>query len=131
MDKSVLELKRLARDLNAVIIGVSSLNRMSYNDAITMSAFKESCAIEYSADVLIGLQLAGVGGDKFNVEQAKQENPRKIEVKVLKNRNGPVVPSYLMYYYPADNLFVDVLEKPNALPLAQLFDPLQQQELPF
>lgn len=131
MDKSVLELKRLARDLNAVIIGVSSLNRMSYNDAITMSAFKESGAIEYSADVLIGLQLAGVGGDKFNVEQAKQENPRKIEVKVLKNRNGPVVPSYLMYYYPADNLFVDVLEKPNALPLAQLFDPLQQQELPF
>ena len=68
MDKSVLELKRLARDLNAVIIGVSSLNRMSYNDAITMSAFKESGAIEYSADVLIGLQLAGVGGDKFNVE---------------------------------------------------------------
>ena len=131
MDKSVLELKRRARDLNAVIIGVSSLNRMSYNDAITMSAFKESGAIEYSADVLIGLQLAGVGGDKFNVEQAKQENPRKIEVKVLKNRNGPVVPSYLMYYYPADNLFVDVLEKPNALLLAQLFDPLQQQELPF
>ena len=131
IDKSVLELKRLARDLNAVVLGISSLNRMSYNDPVTMAAFKESGAIEYSADVLIGLQLAGVGGDKFDVEQAKQENPRKIEVKVLKNRNGPIVPSYLMYYYPADNLFVEASGNPDPLPLAQLFDSPQQQELPF
>ena len=131
IDKSVLELKRLSRDLDAIVIGISSLNRMSYNDAITMSAFKESGAIEYSADVLIGLQLAGVGGDKFDAEQAKRENPRKIEVKVLKNRNGPVVPSYLMYYYPADNLFVETFTKSDTIPLAQLFDSPQQQELPF
>lgn len=131
MDKSVLELKRLSRDLNAVVIGVSSLNRMSYNDVITMAAFKESGAIEYSADVLIGLQLAGVGADKFDVVRSKQENPRKIEIKVLKNRNGPVVPSYLMHYYPADNLFVEASAKSDASPLEKLFDSLHQQELPF
>ena len=131
MDKSVLELKRLSRDLDAVVVGISSLNRMSYNDVITMGAFKESGAIEYSADVLIGLQLAGVGADKFDVVRAKQENPRKIEIKVLKNRNGPVVPSYLMHYYPADNLFVEASAKSDASPLEKLFDSLHQQELPF
>ena len=130
MDKSVLELKRLARDFNAVVIGISSLNRMSYNDPVTMAAFKESGAIEYSADVLIGLQLAGVGSDKFDVDMAKQENPRKIEVKILKNRNGPIVPSHLMQYYPADNLFVETSGISNATPLAQLFE-FPQQELPF
>ena len=131
MDKSVLELKRLSRDLDAVVVGISSLNRMSYNDVITMGAFKESGAIEYSADVLIGLQLAGVGADKFDAVRAKQENPRKIEIKVLKNRNGPVVPSYLMHYYPADNLFVEASAKSDASPLEKLFDSLHQQELPF
>lgn len=130
MDKSVLELKRLARDLDAVVIGISSLNRMSYNDPVTMAAYKESGAIEYSADVLIGLQLAGVGCDKFDVERAKQENPRAIEVKILKNRNGPIVPSHLMQYYPADNLFVEASGMSNATLLAQLFE-FPQQELPF
>lgn len=130
IDKSVLELKRLARDLNAVVIGISSLNRMSYNDPVTMAAYKESGSIEYSSDVLIGLQLAGVGGDKFDVEQAKQENPRKIEIKVLKNRNGPLVPAHHIHYYPADNLFVEEMGKLDATPLAQLFEFLQQ-ELPF
>ena len=61
---------------------------------------------------------------------AKQENPRKIEVKILKNRNGPIVPSHLMQYYPADNLFVETSGISNATPLAQLFE-FPQQELPF
>ena len=130
MDKSVLELKRLARDLDAVVIGISALNRMSYNDPMTMAAFKESGSIEYSADVLIGLQMAGVGTGKFDVETAKTDNPRKIEVKIMKNRNGPIVPSYLMYYYPADNLFMETSGMSNTTPLAQLFE-FPQQELPF
>ena len=113
------------------VVVISAFNRSNYMSEVSMEAFKESGAIEYSADVLIGLQLAGVGGDKFDAEQAKRENPRKIEVKVLKNRNGPVVPSYLMYYYPADNLFVETFTKSDTIPLAQLFDSPQQQELPF
>ena len=53
-----------------------------------MQAFKESGAIEYSTDVLIGLQLMGVGDKSFDVDAAKSRNPREVEAVILKNRNG-------------------------------------------
>jgi replicative DNA helicase len=53
-----------------------------------MQAFKESGAIEYSTDVLIGLQLMGVGDKNFDVDTAKSKNPREVEAIILKNRNG-------------------------------------------
>lgn len=58
-DKAVLELKRISRDVKIPVIAISSFNRQSYNSPVTMEAFKESGAVEYSSDVLIGLQLAG------------------------------------------------------------------------
>jgi replicative DNA helicase len=57
MDKNVMGLKRLGRDCKIPIIGISSFNRASYKEDVSMSSFKESGAIEYSSDVLIGLQL--------------------------------------------------------------------------
>ena len=45
MDKAVLELKRISRDFKLPVIAVSSLNRMSYGQRISMEAFKESGAI--------------------------------------------------------------------------------------
>lgn len=59
IDKAVLELKRISRDFKIPVIGISSFNRAGYKDAVTMEAFKESGAIEYSSDILIGLQLKG------------------------------------------------------------------------
>jgi replicative DNA helicase len=65
-----------------------------------MAAFKESGAIEYGSDVLIGIQLYGVGykaGEKQTahadrvrelVNKAEKDPQVEIEVKVLKNRNG-------------------------------------------
>lgn len=61
-DKAVLELKRISRNYKIPVIGISSFNRQNYEEAVSMKSFKESGAIEYSSDVLIGLQLEGVGG---------------------------------------------------------------------
>jgi replicative DNA helicase len=105
-DKAVLELKRISRDFKTPVIGISSLNRASYNEPVSMAAFKETGAIEYSADVLIGLQLAGVGGNGFDVNAAKAREPRQIELVVLKNRNGPTGGTVAFEYYPKFNYFV-------------------------
>jgi replicative DNA helicase len=104
-DKAVMELKRISRDYKTPVIGISSFNRQSYKDQVTMEAFKESGAIEYSSDVLIGLQLKGVGGSGFNVDEAKGRDPRQIELKILKNRNGRSGDTIAYDYYPAFNYF--------------------------
>lgn len=87
-DKAVLELKRMSRDLKLSVLAVSSLNRGGYNTPASMESFKESGSIEYSSDVLIGLQLHGAGTSGFDVNEAKRQEPREIELVVLKNRSG-------------------------------------------
>lgn len=104
-DKAVLELKRMSRDYKVSVIGISSLNRQSYNAPIGMEAFKESGAIEYSSDVLLGMQLKGVGTDNFDVNEAKSRNPREVEVVILKNRDGATGEKISYSYYPMFNYF--------------------------
>ena len=104
-DKAVLELKRMSRDYKLPVIGISSFNRDNYNAAVSMQAFKESGAIEYSSDVLIGLQLAGTGSQGFDVDRAKSQDPRSVEAKILKNRNGRTGTTVLFDYYPRFNYF--------------------------
>lgn len=100
-DKNVMALRQLARDLQTPIVAISSLNRNSYNEGVTLDAFKESGAIEYGADVLLGLQPEGMDerlddtaaakqrreGMRINREN-KQATERACELKVLKNRHG-------------------------------------------
>lgn len=102
IDKNVMSLRQLARDLAAPVFCISSLNRSSYSGSINLDSFKESGAIEYSADVLIGLQPQGmesrVDGAKDNNERkraadkANRENKalleRDCELVILKQRNG-------------------------------------------
>ena len=103
-DKATLELKRLSRDCKIPVIGISSFNRDNYTAPVNNASFKESGAIEYSADVLIGLQYEGMDyrdGEKDGARQtrirmlikdmekaAEKGEAQKIQVKVLKNRNG-------------------------------------------
>lgn len=103
-DKAVMELKRLSRDTGIPIIGISSFNRDSYTEPVSMTSFKESGAIEYSSDVLIGLQYEGMDYQenenqkerdkrirsllRENIEAGKKGEPQHIQLKILKNRNG-------------------------------------------
>ena len=87
-DRAVVELKRISRDFDLPVVAISSFNRENYRSAVSMEAFKESGAVEYSSDVLLGLQLAGAGEQGFDVNAAKTRNPRQVELVILKNRNG-------------------------------------------
>lgn len=113
IDKAVLELKRISRDFSIPVIAVSSFNRESYSSPVTMGAFKESGAVEYTSDVLIGLQLDGMDfeeGEKDmdrlkrirglvrgSRDKAKRGIPVTVQCKVLKNRNGVQGDTFFMF----------------------------------
>lgn len=90
-DKQVIDtitkrLKELAKDLNICIIEISSLNRTNYSGSITMESFKESGSIEYTSDILMGLEYVNNGANEREYEAKR--NPRKIALSVIKNRYG-------------------------------------------
>lgn len=118
IDGVVTELKRISRDYNISVIVISSLNRMNYLTPIAFESFKESGGIEYTADVVWGLQLQAIHGEEMHdtktsigkkrqiIENAKKANPRQIELVCLKNRNGISNYSCLFEYYPEYDLFI-------------------------
>lgn len=108
MDRSIMELKRISRDYKIPVLGISSFNRANYAQSVTMEAFKESGAIEYSSDVLIGLQLRGAGRKDFDAGAEKSKNPRQIEMAILKNRNGRAGVILDFQYYPLFNFFEEI-----------------------
>ena len=57
VDDSVRKLKKFQRDINTTLIVISSFNRANYTQGVSYESFKESGNIEYSADVVWGLQL--------------------------------------------------------------------------
>ena len=57
VDYTVKKLKNLQRKHNLVVFVVSSLNRQNYLTQIDFESFKESGGIEYTADVVFGMQL--------------------------------------------------------------------------
>ena len=105
VDYNVMELKRISRDFKIPIIGISSLNRQSYKEKISMTSFKESGAIEYSSDILIGLQFKDAGDPEFDVDKAKAKDEREIELVILKNRNGKTGVKIEYIFNPKFNSF--------------------------
>ena len=108
VDVNVTALKQLSRDFDITVFAVSSLNRQNYAEKINMSAFKESGAIEYGSDVLIGLELKGAGEKDFKVIEAKKRIPREIMFCILKNRNGKIFDEGIeLHFYPMFNCFTE------------------------
>ena len=105
VDHAVLELKRISRDHKLPLIAISSFNRAGYKQEATFEQLKESGAIEYSSDIVFGLQLKGAGEKNFDSTKAKRKNPREIELVVLKNRDAAVGDTVNFKYYPMFNLF--------------------------
>ncbi len=121
-DKSVLELKRLARDLSLPVVGISSFNRDNYTQPVNMASFKESGAVEYSSDVLMGAQYMGMDWQEGEGEKARNARLRElfssqiqkarsgagqdIQLKILKNRNGSKGDLRLTFY-PMFNYFTE------------------------
>lgn len=119
LDAATLELKRISRDYKTPVVILSSLNRMNYDQPINLAAMKESGALEYTADLVLGLQLQNAGSsraqsDKEWINDRMKEDPRRLEVKVLKNRNGRRGESLYFDYYSLFNCF-DEQEYPARL----------------
>lgn len=116
-DKAVNGLKQISRDFKTTIIAISSLNRESYNRPMSLTAFKESGAIEYSSDVLIGLDFTKMldNANEMDFEEEKDKVPRNITLTILKNRNGRTGKRINYLYDPRFNYFEedDYYKKPE------------------
>ena len=112
IDEIVRKLKNFQRETNTTFIVISSFNRANYSQQVAFESFKESGNIEYSADVVWGLQLyctknlreGIISKNREIIEKAKKANPRQIQLSCLKNRQGT---NYQVYfnYYPANDYF--------------------------
>lgn len=118
IDETVKELKILSRDEDIPVILISSVNRANYLTPIDFESLKESGGIEYTADVIWGLQFQCLNEPLFaeankikekreRVKRAKAANPRKIELVCLKNRYGKASYCCAFNYYPAVDLFTE------------------------
>lgn len=112
IDEIVRKLKNFQRDTNTTFIVISSFNRANYSQQVAFESFKESGNIEYSADVVWGLQLyvtknlreGTISKNREIIEQAKKAIPRQVQLSCLKNRQGT---NYQIFfnYYPANDYF--------------------------
>lgn len=120
-DHIIRGLKKLQADYDLLLFVVSSLNRSNYLAPIDFESFKESGGIEYTADVVWGLQLSTIHADIFSkdnklkdkremIQKAKAAIPRSIELVCLKNRYG--VSSYTCNfdYDPRYDYFVPAVD---------------------
>ena len=105
LDRIVCALKKLSRQHGLTILAISSFNRENYNLEVSMNAFKESGGIDYSADVLLGLQARGAGRPGFSIDEEKRKDPRELELKILKNRFAALGRTIPFRYYPAFSYF--------------------------
>ena len=111
IDDSVRKLKVFQRDTNTTFIVISSFNRSNYVNPVSFESFKESGNIEYTADVVWGLQLnilnqikggANISDTRKKIDVAKKQQPRHIHLKCLKNRQGYNYDCYFNYFSAHD-----------------------------
>lgn len=118
VDATITELKRISRSLNITIFVISSVNRANYLTPIDYESLKESGGIEYTADVIWGLQLQCLNESLFSetnkikekrarIKAAKAASPRQIELVCLKNRYGIANYSTCFDYVPANDLYIN------------------------
>lgn len=106
VENAVYALKVVSLKYNIPILAISSVNRESYLDPLTMQSFKESGSIEFTATNLFGLQYKGADFDDSDINQQKRKvrisklekeifaakkDPGKnisLELKILKARDG-------------------------------------------
>ena len=106
IDDIVLRLKDFQRETNSTLIVISGFNRENYYQSVSFKSFKESGAIEYSADVLWGLENYGVNADgepsESEIKKMSKEKIRKVKFSCLKNRNGGQYECFFRYHAAFD-----------------------------
>ena len=87
VDSNVRAFKKLQTENELVVLLISSLNRSNYLTPVDFESFKESGGIEYTADVIWGLQLSIMNDEMFDKEKAlKSKREAVVEAKKRKPR---------------------------------------------
>lgn len=118
INRAVEILQGVAHAEQVPILIISSLSRENYTVPINLSAFKESGNIEYGADIILGLQFECIHEEIFlstnksdtpkkweRLAQAKHENPRKVEISLIKRRDCKGEGAVTFDYDPRHNHF--------------------------
>ena len=117
VDFNISELKRISRDNDIPIFVICSFNRDNYIKQVDFTSFKESGAIEYGADVVMGLQLKAIkqiedeksiNKQRNIINNAKDQDIREVELIGLKNRNGKSYFKCSYKYYAPFNYFEEI-----------------------
>lgn len=112
LDSSMKILKDFQKKNDLIIFALSSFNRENYWLPVSETAFKETGELEFTADVIFGLQYSVINDfekikteiEKRNaIQQAKKEKPRKIQLVCLKNRFGETYSCNLLYHSAVNN----------------------------
>lgn len=115
-DRHVRGFKVLQRNHDLTVFLISSVNRANYLTPISFESFKESGGIEYTADVIWGLQYHCLNDPLFTtdgksnttakrreaINKAKRQVPRQIQLVCLKNRFGQDFSINFDYYAQYD-----------------------------
>ena len=67
VDESLRVLKSLSDSRKLPVVLISSLNRESYDQPVSLRSYKDTGSIEYSCDTVLGMQYRGVGARDFDV----------------------------------------------------------------
>ncbi len=117
IDHIVHTLKVMQAKYDLRVLLISSLNRQNYMTPIDYDSFKESGGIEYTADVIWGLQLSILNDEIFSkegkikekrekIKEAKARPRRQIDFVCLKNRPGRANFTLPFTYIPANDYFI-------------------------
>lgn len=145
IDYVIEKLKDIQMEMSLVLICICSVNRANYLAPIGFESFKSSGNIEFTSDVVWGLQLRVVSKPMFletgkivekrkEMDAAKGASPREVELVVLKNRFGRTSTAFYFDYYAEHDTYIDrgtsnsgkQNKTPKALPAALYYRILER-----
>lgn len=120
IDSLLSDLRKFQNDTQSTLILVSSFNRANgMMSEATFSSFKESGAIEYTADVLWTLEPLIKGGESMTEadRRERQNKVRAMRLRCLKAREGALYEVYFRYHAAYDTFEActdtELLEEPE------------------
>lgn len=124
IDDTIVKLKDLSKAHSIPVLLISSLNRSNYSAPVDFEAFKESGEIEYSSDVVLGLQLECMNDTLFEsgakiiqkrelIKAEKSRLPRRVELVTLKDRYKGLRGSVYFDYYAQFDYFEQGMKHPE------------------
>lgn len=112
------------------VILISSLSRGSYKSPTEISSFKETGGIEYSADILLGLQFQACHKKNMNLSAEKDKVPREVELFILKQRYGKSDCGVRFNYYSANDCFLEETIPREPEEASESLSPPEQDSMP-